>query len=420
MNWLVRLSWLTLMTLWLAATAPAGAAELPASTPAAEGMSAEKLAKVGEIMNRLIEDKKIAGGTVLVARNGKLMFQETYGLRNLDGKLPVERDTIFRIYSMSKAITSAAALMLVDEGRLELDAPVAKYLPAFAEMKVVDGEAERAAKSPIAVKDLFLHTSGITYGKPDGSPTEKLFEAVDVLDMPSDLALMSTKLGQIPLEFDPGTQWKYGASIDVLGYLVQKVSGQPLDVFLKERIFEPLEMRDTGFFVPAEKQARFAANYYSNGKGRMIIRDDPNKSGYLHKPGLASGGGGLVGTASDYMRFLLMIENGGQWQGKRILSAESVLQMRTNQLPKGVDWIGFGNDKRPGIGFGLGFSVTVEKNEKSPHNRIDEYGWGGAASTHYWVSPRDRLVVVTMEQRWPYSPETEEALKPVIYDAIVK
>jgi CubicO group peptidase (beta-lactamase class C family) len=270
------------------------------------------------------------------------------------------------------------------------------------------------------VKDLFRHTSGMTYGSAAGSPTEKLFEATNVIDMSSDLELLSTKLSQIPLEFDPGTKWKYGASIDVLGYLVQKISGQPLEVSLKQRVFESLEMADTGFFVPVDKQSRFAANYYSDGNGRLIIRDDPAKSGYLHKPGLSSGGGGLVGTASDYMRFLLMISNGGEWQGKRILSAESAERMHTNQLPKGVDWIGFGDEKRNGVGFGLGFSVTVEPSDKNPHARKNEYGWGGAASTHYWVSPPDQLIVVTMEQRWPYSPETEEALKPVIYDAIVK
>jgi CubicO group peptidase (beta-lactamase class C family) len=404
----------------MAARVPASAAELPTSTPEAEGMSAEKLAKVGEIMNGFIKDKKIAGGIVLIARNGKLVFQEPYGLQDLERKLPVKRDTIFRIYSMSKAITSAATLVLVDEGKLDLGAPVSNYLPEFSEMKVVDGETERPAKSPITVKDLFRHTSGIPYGNAAGSRAEKLLEATNVLDMQSDLGLMSTKLGQLPLEFDPGTKWKYGASIDVLGYLVQKVSGQPLDVFLKERIFDPLEMKDTGFFVPLEKQPRFAANYYSDGKGRLIIRDDAMKSGYRRKPGLYSGGGGMVGTASDYMRFLLMIANDGEWQGKRILSKESAERMHTNQLPKGVDWIGFGEEKRTGVGFGLGFSVTVEPSDKNPHARKGEYGWGGAASTHYWVSPRERLIVVTMEQRWPYSPETEEALKPVIYDAIVK
>src|SRR5262245_20123101 len=275
MDRLICLTSFTLLTVWMAVRGPAGAGELPASTPARAGRAAEKGDEGGEIMNGYVKDKKIAGGIVLVARNGKLVFQETYGLRNLDGKLPVERDTIFRIYSMSKAITSAAALILVDEGKLDLDAPVSKYLPEFAELNVVDGDSERPAKSPVTVKDLFRHTSGITYGNAAGSPTEKLFEAVDVLNIPSDLPLMATKLSQIPLAFDPGTNWKYGASIDVLGYLVQKISGQPLDEFLQQRIFAPLAMTDTGFFVPAEKQARFAANYYSDGKGRLIIRDDP-------------------------------------------------------------------------------------------------------------------------------------------------
>jgi CubicO group peptidase (beta-lactamase class C family) len=420
LNGSVRLSFLTVFALLVRARVPARAADLPTSTPEAEGMSAEKLAKVGEVMNGFIKDKKIAGGIVLIARNGKVVFQEAYGLRDLERKLPVERDTIFRIFSMSKAITSAAALTLVDEGKLDLDAPVSKYLPEFAEMKVLDGEKDRPAKSPITVKDLFRHTSGITYGNGNGSRTEKLFEATDVLEMQTDLRLMSTKLSQIPLAFDPGTKWEYGASIDVLGYVVQRVSGEPLDEFLKERILDPLEMNDTGFFVPADKRARFAACYYSDGKGRTIILDDQESSRFLRKPGLLSGGGGLVGTASDYMRFLLMVANDGEWQGKRILSAESAKQMHTNELPKDVEWIGFDKDKRIGVGFGLGFSVTVEPGEKSPNNHIDEYGWGGAASTHYWVSPTDRLIVVTMEQRWPYSPETEDVLKPVIYGAIVK
>jgi CubicO group peptidase (beta-lactamase class C family) len=419
MNRLMLVLSMAVFTVSMFASGSGFAAELSTSTPEAEGMSAEKLAKVGEIMDGFIKDKKIAGGTVLIARNGKLVFQETYGLRNLEGKQPVERDTIFRIYSMSKAITSAAALMLVEEGKLDLDAPVSKYLPEFAEAKVFDDDKTRAAKSPITVKDLFRHTSGITYGDAAGTATEKLFEATNALDKQSDLEEMSTKLSQIPLEFDPGSKWKYGASIDVLGYLVQKISGLPLREFFRRRIFAQLEMHDTDFYVPAEKQSRFAANYYCDGKGRMIIRDDPAHSEYLRMPGLCSGGGGLVGTAGDYMRFLLMIEAGGQWQGKRLISAKSIELMTTNQLPKDM-WIGFGPLRRTGVGFGLGFSVTIEPSDRQPHAKKDEYGWGGAASTHYWVSPHDRLIVVTMEQRWPYSSETEEALKPVIYGAIEK
>jgi CubicO group peptidase (beta-lactamase class C family) len=231
---------------------------------------------------------------------------------------------------------------------------------------------------------------------------------------------MTAKLGQMPLSFDPGADWKYGASIDVLGRVIEVASGQPLDEFLRERIFTPLGMSDTGFYVPPDKRSRFASNYYSDGEGRLIIRDEPTKSMYLRKQGLLSGGGGLVGTAADYMRFLLMVEGDGQLDGARILSARSVQLMTTNQLPKDAGWVTFGENVRTGVGFGLGFSVTVEPDEANPHARRNEYGWGGAASTHYWVSPGDELIVVTMEQRMPYSPETENLLKPVIYDAIVE
>lgn len=411
---------LALATALIFAAPPAPAAELPISTPEAEGMSAEKLGEVEKVMNGFIREHKITGGIVLVARHGKVVFHEPYGLMDLDKGRPMSRDTIFRIYSMSKAITSAAALMLHEEGKLDFEAPVSKYLPELADMQVLDGETERSAEHEMTVTDLFCHTSGITYGAQAGSPVEQLVENTDALDMNSDLKLMVKKLGQIPLAFDPGTDWHYGASIDVLGRVVEVASGQPLDEFLQTRIFEPLGMADTGFYVPTAKLDRFAANYYSDGKGRMIIRDEPTKSRYLHKPGLLSGGGGLVATASDYMRFLLMVAGDGEFQGKRILSPESVELMRTDQVPKLAGWVKFGEEERTGVGYGLGFSVTVEPHRANPHARPDEYGWGGAASTHYWLSPHDDLVVVTMEQRMPYSPETEVLLKPVIYDAIVK
>jgi CubicO group peptidase (beta-lactamase class C family) len=202
--------------------------------------------------------------------------------------------------------------------------------------------------------------------------------------------------------------------------VVEVVSGQPLDEFLTARIFKPLGMTDTGFYVPKEKQERFATNYFSDGKGRMIIRDDPKRSAYLTKPGLLSGGGGLVGTASDYMQFLLMVAGDGEFQGTRILSPEAVKLMRTDQVPKMAGWVTFGEEIRVGVGYGLGFSVTTEEHKSNPHARKNEYGWGGAASTHYWLSPHDDLVVVTMEQRMPYSSETEVALKPVIYGAVEK
>jgi CubicO group peptidase (beta-lactamase class C family) len=399
---------------------PIHAAELPTSTPEAEGMSADKLAEVGTIINTLIKEKKIAGGIVLIAKNGKVVFHEPYGVLDLESKKPIERDTIFRIYSMSKAITCAAVLILHDEGKLDLQAPVSKYLPEFKDLKVRDGDKDRPAEHEMTVEQLFLHTSGIPYGNPGGNETEKMYEAVNALNKDSDLALMIKKMGQISLPFEPGTDWQYGAGIDVLGRVVEVVSGQPLDVFLEERLFKPLGMTDTAFFVPDGKRERFATNYFSDGKGRMIILDDPTRSGYLRKPGLLSGGGGLVGTASDYMRFLLMIANEGKAGDKQILKPETVKRMQTNQVPESAGWVTFGPEERTGVGYGLGFSVTTEPHKNNPHAKKNEYGWGGAASTHYWLSPDDDLVVVTMEQRMPYSPETEVALKPVIYGAVEK
>jgi CubicO group peptidase (beta-lactamase class C family) len=252
--------------------------ELATSTPAAAGLSQEKLEDVHEIMNGLVRDRHIAGGIVLIARHGKVVFHEPYGLMHLEKQLPVERGTIFRFYSMSKAITSAAALVLVDEGKLDLNAPVSRYLPEFTNLKVLDGEVERPAHRAMTVIDLFRHTSGITYGDTSGSGVEKLFGNLNVLDKQSDLALMATKLGQMPLCCDPGQDWQYGASIDVLGHVVEIVSGQPLDVFLQERIFAPLGMTDTGFYVPPAKQPRFAANYHFDGQSRLIIRDESTKS----------------------------------------------------------------------------------------------------------------------------------------------
>lgn len=401
-------------------TAPLLSAELPTAEPAEVGLSGEKLHQIDQIMNGFVKDHRIAGGIVLVARHGRVAFDETYGLMNLETGQPLERDTIFRIYSMSKAITSAAALILHDEGKLDLDAPVADYLPEFQDMKVLKDEVEVLATKTMTVADLLRHTSGLIYGSDGEDPLAKVYNQVDVRDDYADLALMTKKLGQLPLRFEPGEDWEYGVSIDVLGRVVEVVSGQPLDEFFRTRIFEPLGMTDTGFYVPPEKVDRFAANYYSDDKGRMIILDDPTQSGYLSKPGLLSGGGGLVGTASDYMRFLLMVAGGGELDGQRILSPESIRLMTTNQTPKEAGWVTFGEEERTGVAYGLGFSVTVETSEANPDARVGEYGWGGAASTHYWVSPQDDLIVVTMEQRMPYSPLTEVTLKPVIYDAIEK
>lgn len=312
---------------------------------------------------------------------------------------------------MTKAITSAAALMLVDEGKLQLDDPVGKYLPALVEQKALLEGKEVAVSRPMTVRDLLRHTSGLTYGFFGNTEVDQRYREAQV--MGGNLNDLVSRLGEIPLLYHPGERWVYSVSTDVLGALVENVSGKTFEVFLKERFFVPLQMHDTGFHVPEEKVSRFAAKH---GPG-LKVTDSPSTSRYLKPPMLASGGGGLVSTTRDYLRFLQMIANGGTFEGKRYLKEATVSLMTTNQLPDKIPHIGIG-DQRPGTGFGLGFSVRVKDTDWDPGARLEEYGWGGAASTHYWVSPKDELIVVTMEQTEPFNFNLEFGLKKLIYDAI--
>ncbi|HEY1066456.1 MAG TPA: serine hydrolase domain-containing protein, partial [Pirellulales bacterium] len=300
---------------------------------------------------------------------------------------------------------------------LGLDDPVSKHIPSFAKLQVATPEGLRPPKREMTVRDLMLHTAGLTYG--DGP--EALKEAyVKLKPMESaNLAEMVEKYSQVPLAYDPGTQWIYSTSIDVLGRVVEVAGGEPLDVYLQKNIFEPLDMPDTAFHVPAKKLPRFAANYRRE-RGELKLIDAPADSKYAKTVTFFSGGGGLVGTARDYMRFLTMIQNGGELDGKRILKPETVKLMTTNQLPGDVAPIRFGGELRHGTGFGLGFSVRTENTTWDPAGHVGEYGWGGAASTHYWVSPADKLIVVTLEQIMPYQWDTEFGVKPLIYDAVEK
>jgi CubicO group peptidase (beta-lactamase class C family) len=388
------------------------------SNPDKVGMDAEKLKLVDQKMDELIKEGRLAGGIVVVARKGKVVHFGTYGKRDLENDLPIERDTIFRIYSMTKAITSVAALMLNEEGKLSLNDPISKYFPSLKAMKVLDNNQLVQAKSEVTVADLLRHTSGLTYAWSSNKKISQALKDAGVLFRDKKVVPMVSGMNKVPLLFHPGTDWVYGCSTDVLGGVVEVASGMSLDQFFKERIFKPLNMVDTEFYVPADKSDRFAANYnYKDGK--LTLKDDPKSSQYLQAPAFKSGGGGLCSTASDYMRFLLMIENGGRLDGAKLLKKKSVKLMTTNQIPKGGGWVTFGNEVREGVGFGHGFSVRVKMSAWDPDGRVGEYGWGGAASTHYWISPKDRLVVLTLEQVMPYTFNTEWALKGLIYDALV-
>jgi len=263
--------------------------------------------------------------------------------------------------------------------------------------------------SKMSVRDLLRHTSGLTYGFFGNTAVDKMYMAQTVYDREGALEDMANKLGKIPLLNQPGTKWHYSLSTDVLGYLVEKISGQSLDNFFKQKIFKPLGMKDTAFHVPGRKIKRFAACYGPKANGGLNLVDAPAKSRYIKKPSLFSGGGGLVSTAKDYMRFCQMLLNKGQLDGKRLLRAETVEMMTKNQLPDGV-----GRGK--GEGFGLGFSVRTEDGKKPK----GEYGWGGMASTHFWISPKHDLIVIALSQHIPYSGQLESTVKPLIYESILE
>ncbi|MDA8774129.1 beta-lactamase family protein [Opitutales bacterium] len=392
--------------------------DLPFIKPEKVGMDAKKLKRVDQKMEELIKEDRLAGGIVVVARKGKVVHFGTYGKRDLENNLPVEKDTIFRIYSMTKAITSVAALMLNEEGKLSLDDPLSKYFPSLQAIKVLDKDELVEPNREATVADLLRHTSGLTYAWSSNKKISQALKDAGVLDRDKELVPMMNGMDKVPLLFQPGSDWVYGCSTDVLGGLVEVASGIPLDRFFRERIFKPLEMEDTGFYVPANKADRFAANYNFKD-GKLTLKDDPKTSRYLENPAFKSGGGGLCSTAQDYIRFLLMIENGGKFYGKRYLKKKSVKLMTTNQVSEEAGWVTFGNQIREGVGYGYGFSVRVKMSDWDPDGRVGEYGWGGAASTHYWVSPKDELVVLTLEQVMPYSFNTEWALKGLIYDALL-
>ena len=402
---------------------PVSAEELTTAKPEAVGLSSEKLGKVDKIVEGLIASNRLAGATVIILRHGKVAYFKAFGQMDRERKKPMKKDTIFRIYSMTKAITTAAAMMLWEEKKFELDDPLSKHLPEFKGQKVWTKNGPVPARREVTVRDLMRHTAGMVYGHMGDTPVHKATERACPFSQgfPRDnLSSVSKKIGVVPLLFPPGDDWVYGISIDVLGRLVEVKSEMKLDRFFKERIFKPLDMKDTGFFVPTSKIDRFASNYTTDGKGQLTLRDDARKSPYLQNPVFLSGGGGLVSTTRDYARFLQMIAGGGQLQKTRLLKKKTVSLMVRNQVPPKAMPIAFDTSERPGVGFGLGFSVRTADSAWDPAARVGEYGWGGAASTHYWTSPRDKLVVVTMEQTMPYDLLLEFALKGVIYDAIIK
>jgi CubicO group peptidase (beta-lactamase class C family) len=405
--------------------ADAGAEEIVRATPQEMGLSAAKLDEVTTIVQTMVDKHQTAGAVVLVARRGKVVYLESIGKMDTATGTAMRPDAIFRIYSMTKPITSVAALMLVDDGKLTLDDPVSKHLPEFEGLRVHTGKGYETvpAAREMTVRDLLRHTSGLCYPFLTDAAVDQLYRANKILDPEDTLADLVRKLGKLPLKHQPGTQCDYSCSPDVLARIVEVVGGKPFDEFLQERVFRPLDMRDTGFTVPVDKLDRFTASHRRGTEG-LEVADAPQTSTYRKNPkfltgggGDLTGGGGLVSTARDYLRFAQMLLSGGELQGKRVLRAETVRAVTTNQVPPEALPMKVGGQPLPDMGFGLGVGVRLAD---KPDVAAGEYCWGGAADTAFWVAPRSELVVIVLEQLQPATSELQLALRPVIYSAIEK
>jgi len=360
---------------------------LPTAVPEDVGFSAEKLDEIAPTLQGYVDKGQTPGFLTAIAKEGKLVHFETIGMRDVENEKPVKADTIFRIYSMSKPITSVAVMILYQDGLFQLDDPVEKYLPDFKDMKVFNEEQTEThdAQNKMTIKHLLTHTSGLTYGW-GNKPIDKLYGELKVFRRGSSLKDMAEKLAKIPLLHEPGEKWTYGVSTDLLGYLVEVVSGMPFEEFLRSRLFIPLGMVDTAFSVPKENVERFAALYRPTEEGGLrLARNAPLANDDVSF--FPSGGGGLVSTTADYLRFCQMLLNGGELYGVRILSEENVKLMRYPHFQRGNN-----------SAFGLGFHIVTNKENRDAKRAKGSFSWGGAAATIFWIDPENELVAVLMTQ----------------------
>jgi CubicO group peptidase (beta-lactamase class C family) len=401
--------------------------------PSEAGFDAGRLARIDSHFARYVDDGRLPGWLVLVSRGGQVVHLGTYGQRDKEAGLPVELDTLFRMYSMTKPITSVAAMMLYEEGAFELKDPVSDFIPSFADLRVFRGGSALApvtapATEPMRIWHLLTHTSGLTYGFHNSHPVDAMYRAAGFEwgSPPGvDLAECCDRWAQLPLLFEPGAEWNYSVSTDVLGRVVEVASGQTLDRFFAERIFEPLGMTDTSFWAADADHDRLAALYAPNPANDEAFRIDMMGDAAKAPPSMLSGGGGLVGTAADYHRFTQMLLGDGLLDGTRLLGTRTVRYMASNHLPGGVDLEAFG---RPlfsettfdGVGFGLGFSVVDDPVKNKVLSTRGEYAWGGAASTAFWVDPVEDLTALFLTQLVPSSKHPiRSQLKQLVYQALI-
>ena len=400
------------------------------ATPEQVGLCSERLARIGPWMREWVDSGRLPGMVVLVARHGQVAYFDAYGMRDVAAGLPMDVDTVVRIYSMTKPLTSVALMMLYEEGRFQLDDPITHHLPMFADMRVFSGGTAAhyetvAAHGPITFRQLLTHTAGLSYGFLEATPVDALYRqhGVDFQSAERPLLEMMEALAALPLLNQPGAAWNYSVATDVLGALVEVLSGQPFAVFMRERLLTPLALHDTDFHVRDENHARFAANYTRSRDGGLKQIDSARDSRYLKPRMLSSGGGGLVSTASDYFRFLSFMRNLGELDGVRLLGRKTVQFMTRNHLRGDMADMGqprFSESSYSGIGFGLGFSVMLDPAKAEILGSPGEYAWGGAASTAFWIDPEEDMAVVLLTQLLPSSTyPLRRQLRVLSYQALI-
>ena len=399
--------------------------------PKRAGFAPERINRITEHLDKnYVAPGKIAGCQTLVARHGHVAYFKSQGLMDRERRKPLSDDTIFRLYSMTKPITSVALMTLFENGHFQLNDPVSRFIPAWRDHKVWVSDEGAAMETtavlrPMTMRHVLSHTGGLTYGATN-HPVDRAYREAGVgRGSGETLSGFADKLAKVPLRYQPGERWMYSLSTDVCGYLVEAISGKRFDKYLQETIFDPLDMKDTSFMVASRKADRFAANYERQADKTLKLIDDPERSNYLKEPTFFSGGGGLTGTTADYLRFCEMLRRGGELDGVRILGPRTIELMRLNHLAGGKDLsamaIGaFSETAYEGVGFGLGFAMTLGQVQAGALGGGDYY-WGGAASTIFWVDPNEDLVVIFMTQLMPSATfNFRGQLRNIIYSAIVE
>lgn len=379
------------------------AAEMPMAEPQVVGLSVDGLDALSAHFQEKVVAGDLSGLTTLVSRKGKVVHFEAYGHADMASGKTLEKDAIFRIYSMTKPVTGVAMMMLYEEGLFDLDDPVSTYIPAFGNQAVFKAQDETGETETVPVhrdmtiRDLMRHTAGLTYGVFGNTPVDKLYQSGGVLEAGLTADEWIKRLGDQPLLYQPGDAWVYSFATDVQGYLVEILSGMTLDAFFRERIFAPLGMKDTGFYINGDKLDRLVTMYQRKEEG-LEKTADPYFPDYTKKPASFSGGGGLLSTTSDYWRFAQMLLNGGELDGVRLLKAETVAMMTRDQLPDHLEGISGG---KRGLGFGLNFGIVKDVSKRGGFGREGEFFWGGLANTIFWVDPAEEVVAILMTNILP-------------------